>query len=174
MNTPSTLYNTFLIELVGNVFAELKNALVDLPEGIYYKPCPLLSNATIGQHTRHIIELFQCLENGYDKGIVNYEKRNRNQQIEIDSTLAISLLSKIFNGLGKPNINLILQASFGNDSVEMNINSNYYREVTYNIEHTIHHMALIRVAINAFTNIVLPDSFGVAPATIQYRRACAQ
>lgn len=174
MNTPTTLDNTFLKQLIGNVFAELKNALIELPEGLYNKPCPSLSNATIGQHTRHIIELFQCLENGYETGLVNYEKRKRNQQIELDTTLAITLLNTIFDSLDKENVNLILQASFGDSSAEININSNYYREVTYNLEHTIHHMALIRVGIKAFTNIALPDSFGVAPSTIQYRKACVQ
>jgi hypothetical protein len=174
MNTSTTLYSSFFKQLTGSVFAELQNALIELPDGVYSKPCPSLSNATIGQHARHIIELFQCLETGYETGLVNYEKRKRDLQIEQDKTVAIALLGIIINGLDKQDKDLTLQASFGDGSVEVNLNSNYYREVAYNLEHTIHHMALIRVGIKEFTTIVLPDSFGVAPSTIQYRKACAQ
>ncbi|MEM9648432.1 MAG: hypothetical protein AAF969_08120, partial [Bacteroidota bacterium] len=48
------------------------------------------------------------------------------------------------------------------------------REVMYNLEHTIHHHALIKVGIQFFTDIPLPESFGVAPSTLQHRQACAQ
>ena len=54
------------------------------------------------------------------------------------------------------------------------LDSNYYREVMYNLEHAIHHHALIKVAIIHFTDLDLPDSFGVAPSTMEYRKACAQ
>jgi hypothetical protein len=42
----------------------------------YSNSCAELSNATIGEHTRHIIEMFQCLENQYDLGVVNYDKES--------------------------------------------------------------------------------------------------
>jgi hypothetical protein len=56
----------------------------------------------------------------------------------------------------------------------MDVSTNYYREVIYNLEHTIHHMALIRVGINELGNIDLPKDFGVAPSTIKYKQLCVQ
>jgi hypothetical protein len=35
-------------------------------------------------------------------------------------------------------------------------------------------MALIRVGINEFGSVELPESYGVAAATVKYRRTCAQ
>jgi len=61
---------------VQNVFGQLAGSLCQLQPGEYVQPSEALSGHTIGQHVRHIIELFQSLENGYEQGLVNYEKRH--------------------------------------------------------------------------------------------------
>jgi hypothetical protein len=66
---------------IQNVFVQLTTTLDQLNRQQYSQPCLTLFNATIGQHVRHIIELFQCLENGYASGSVNYEKRKRDTAI---------------------------------------------------------------------------------------------
>ncbi|MGQ0738855.1 MAG: DinB family protein [Bacteroidota bacterium] len=160
---------------IEEVFIRLSDALDRLSDKEYTQPSDILFNASIGQHIRHIIELFQCLEKGYDEGRVNYEKRKRDYRIETDKNLAAFLLRKIFRNLGKPNKRLSLEAEDYNETVEtVMIPSNYYREIAYNLEHTIHHMALIRVGINEVSGIRLPGEFGVAYSTIKYRQQCAQ
>ena len=70
---------------------------------------------------------------------------------------------------------MILEALYNDDSNELTrFHTNYYREVAYNLEHTIHHMALIKVGICEFTDILVPEGFGVAASTIKYRKECAQ
>ena len=50
------------------------------------------------------------------------------------------------------------------------MDSSFYRELAYNIEHAIHHMALLKVAVNqTLTYIELPQNFGVASSTIRYQ-----
>jgi len=162
---------------VNNIFAQLSHLLEQLSPPQYSQPCVNLFGNTIGQHVRHIIELFQCLENGYEAGTVNYEKRKRDIFIETDRDLASRLLDAIARGLYKPNKSLQLIACYDEESVidGITIETNYYREIAYNLEHTIHHMALIRVAITEIGNdIQLPDNFGVASSTIKYRKQCAQ
>lgn len=158
-----------------HVFVQISETLSQLNDAEYIRPSKILSAATIGQHVRHIIELFQCLETGYEEGIINYEKRKRDHRIETDKVFAADLLKKIYRQLDKPNKEIILQAEDYYETAQIvNIPSNYYREIAYNLEHTIHHMALIRVGINEVSQVELPAEFGVAYSTIKFRQQCAQ
>jgi hypothetical protein len=164
-----------LKEPIQNVFVQLSGSLNQLVDAEYAQPSKILLNATIGQHTRHIIELFLCLEKGYVSGVINYEKRKRDHRIETDRELAIQLLKDIYYRIGRPNKDLVLETEdFGGDMTTVSIPTNYYREIAYNLEHTIHHMALIRVGINEVSSVVLPDEFGVAFSTIKHRKECAR
>ncbi|MGG9960643.1 hypothetical protein [Ferruginibacter sp. SUN106] len=164
-----------LQQSIQNVFVQISESLEQLTCEQYCKPSKILFGATIGQHVRHIIELFICLDNGYNTGIVNYEKRKRDYAIETDKNFANSLLKSIYLTLDKTNKDLMLEASFDDQSENcISIATNYYREIAYNLEHTVHHMALIRVGITEVSNIELPAGFGVAASTIKYRQACAQ
>lgn len=160
---------------IQNVVVQLTGSLRQLSDAEYVQPSAILFGATIGQHVRHIIELFQCLDKGYAEGVVNYEKRKRDYRIETDKNLAAELLKDIYHTLERPNRDIILEAEDYEDAVEtISIPSNYYREIAYNLEHTIHHMALIRVGISEVSSICLPAEFGVAYSTIKYRQQCAQ
>lgn len=164
-----------LINPIQHIFLQITTILKQLSQAQYTQQSKVLSNATIGQHVRHIIELFQALENGYSGGKVNYEKRKRDYRIESDKNLAISILNNIINGLDRPNKDIVLVADDYGDSEEpVTIGTNYYREIAYNLEHTIHHMALIRVGVNEVSEIQLPGEFGVAYSTIKFRQQCAQ
>lgn len=162
-------------ESIHHVFDQLKQTLNQLTEEEYKQPSQTLSGATIGQHVRHIIELFQCLHNGYPSGTINYENRKRDLLIETDPQLAISLLHKIGATLNIPDKSLLLEVAYKSDSDKsVTIQSNYLRELVYNLEHTVHHMALIRVGIQELTQISLTTGFGVASSTLKYRQSCAQ
>jgi len=151
---------------------QFKEVLESLPQDTYVEPCRALSKATIGQHTRHIIELYQCLLNGYDGAAINYDKRERNKRIENEIPFAVAQITAIQEALEKPNKELKVSYELGEG--ETSLDSNYYREVMYNLEHTIHHQALIKVGFHELTSISLPEAFGVAPSTMQHRKQCVQ
>lgn len=161
-----------LIPAVRKTLLELSDLVSKLTQIEYCLPCPDLSNATIGEHTRHIIELFQCLENQYDYGIINYDNRNRDYLIQTKTDFAVSCIQAILNQIDKPNKNLQLQQIIDGESLF--IESNYHRELLYNLEHCIHHQALIKVAIIQSATIEIDENFGVARSTIEYRKQCAQ
>ena len=131
-----------------------------------------MSNATIGGHTRHIIELFQCLINGYESGIVNYDNRKRDTALENDAAFAIKAIENIQHKLLVPDKPLHVEVAI--DNTVHRILSNYNREVLYNLEHCIHHQALIKVALIEMKVNFVTEQFGVAASTLQYREQCAQ
>jgi len=163
-----------LQKVISAVFAELEELLVQLSNDEYTRCSVHLFNATIGQHVRHIVELFQCLQIGYVTGVVNYDKRKRDISIETDKGVALSTIISLVDGIHGQDKNILMEASFGSSNEVLTIQSNYLRELVYNLEHAIHHMALIRVGVNELTDIVVSERFGVAPSTIQHRESCAQ
>ncbi len=153
------------------IFQQLEESLFKLTSEQYCKKIDTLSGATIGQHVRHVIEMFVCLQHGYATGRVNYENRKRDISIESCSDKAINLMQHLNASLFYDNKDLILEAGFDENSPDLNeIPTNYFREVAYNLEHAIHHMALIKIGINEVSDIILPDNYGVASSTIKYRQ----
>ncbi len=157
---------------INNSLNELIDLLKQLSNAQYSEPCYNLSNASIGEHTRHIIEMFECLNNQYDSGIVNYDNRERNFLIQSDTNFAIEKMISIQNSLNKKNKKIKLFQKI--DGVEINIKSNYFRELLYNLEHCIHHQALIKVAVLMSENVKVDENFGVARSTIEYRKQCVR
>lgn len=160
-----------LTKSIFKTLNELSSLLSQLSNQDYAEPCLELSNSSIGQHTRHIIELFQCLENQYESGIVNYDNRLRDFQIETDISFAQNAINEVLNSIDKPNKSLILIQKI---DCTIEIETNYNRELLYNLEHCIHHQALIKVAILKMNHLEIDENFGVARSTIEYRKQCAQ
>jgi hypothetical protein len=161
-----------LIPSIQKTLNELSQLISQLSKEEYCRPCEGLSNATIGEHTRHIIEMFQCLDNQYDLGVINYDLRKRDFSIQTDTSFAIATIDTILAQLEKSNKKLQLEQIV--DGEALLIESNYQRELLYNLEHCIHHQALIKVAIIQSNSITVDENFGVARSTIEYRKQCAQ
>lgn len=163
------------LHLAGKkVLSDLSEVLLQLTPDQFSQPSKHLSGATIGQHTRHILELYIELFAGYEQGIVDYDQRKRNKTIEQDRSFAAACLDEISEMIVKANKPLELRSTL-DGGITITINTDYDRELLYNLEHAIHHMALIRIGINELTQIALPGHFGVASGTIQYRQQiCVQ
>jgi hypothetical protein len=161
-----------LIPSLHKALNELVSLLGQLSKDDFTSPCKGLSNSTIGEHTRHIIEMFQCLENQYESGVVDYDKRNRDYRIQSNTHFALQCIADIKDQLEKPDKNIVLRQIV--DGEELRIDSNYFRELLYNLEHCIHHQALIKVAVLQLEHLQIDEDFGVARSTIEYRKQCAQ
>lgn len=161
-----------LIISLNKALNELVYLLNQLSNDDFTLPCKSLSDSTIGEHTRHIIEMFQCLENQYQSGVVNYDNRKRDYRLQTDTGFALQSIHNTKSQLEKENKVLMLQQII--DGEELCIESNYFRELLYNLEHCIHHQALIKVAVLQMAHLDIDEDFGVARSTIEYRKQCAQ
>ncbi|TAH20807.1 MAG: hypothetical protein EAZ08_05355 [Cytophagales bacterium] len=132
----------------------------------------ILSGNTIGKHLRHIIEFYQHLLMSYtdEQIVVDYDARQRNHQTETDKEYAKSQLEILINHLEKANTNreMLLCFCLTEQGERQHISTTFYRELAYNLEHTVHHLAILKMAvITHFPEIPLSYSFGVAYATMQ-------
>lgn len=157
----------------ANIFIlnQLKCVLEQFDKKDYQKPLPILNGVSIGQHSRHIIEFYQCLFEGLVSLKINYDARQRDLRIETDLSYAIVLIDDFITKIKKSNFTeaIVLEVAFDNLK-PIEVVSSTDRELSYLIEHTIHHLAILNIAINAvFKEIRLPDNFGVAFSTIFYQ-----
>ena len=161
-----------LVQIVKQNLIENITLLHQLTNEELTLPFPELGNATIGEHMRHIIELFGCLLENYEYGLINYDGRKRDIILQSDTKEAIKILEKYRSELDKPNKSFSLTHNCFSDTETLE--TNYFRELLYNLEHSIHHQALIKVALYRLPHIKISDSFGIAPSTLEYRKQCAQ
>jgi len=161
-----------------SILDQLKAVVEQVREEDFSKPSVSLSNATIGQHLRHTVEFFICLEEGFEKGLVNYDRRNHDQLMESDKYIAAASLRGIGNFIStrredKP---LKLEVAYERDCEDwVAIETNYSRELVYTIEHAVHHMAIMKIGIREVAPYIqLPADFGIAVSTLQYKEAAAR
>lgn len=154
-----------------SVLSQLEESLRYVTLEDYHKKQAILGESSIGMHVRHILEFYGCLLHGYQTGTVDYDSRERNEMIQEVKSVAIGTIRELKSALKKPeDKDLFLQVSDSGDlSKKQKIPSTYRRELIYNIEHTIHHMAMIKIGLKSLSpDIALPESFGVAPSTLHY------
>lgn len=161
-----------LSEACNDILNQLSNIVRQLDEKDFVRPSSALSKATLGQHLRHTLEFFLCLEQGFVTGTVNYDERAHDQLIETDKFIALNAIERIGEFIKKQRADkpLKLEVSYdrdGDDSQTMQ--TSYFRELTYNIEHAVHHMAIMKIGLREVARYVtIPADFGVAVSTLRY------
>lgn len=159
-------------ETCKNNLDRLTHLLLKMSNGEYSKSCHLLFGASIGQHTRHIIEIYLELIQGQKNNEICYDNRIRNVLFETDVLAAIEAINLI-----KANIESIqdspvkLKANYSDSEISIQLNTTFFRELAYNLEHSIHHQALIKVALKELGKLdFIDENFGVASSTIRFKK----
>ncbi len=156
-----------------NSLRQLLDLLTQLSMEQYASCFPLLSGNSIGKHYRHVVELYQEFFNGFLKGEVNYDQRKRNLQLETDinqASLAIKDLISLIESLQEDRP-LMVCASFINEEL-VSLPSSRSRELAYNLEHAIHHMAIVQICVKHYYPFIqLSPDFGLAYSTIKFNQS---
>lgn len=160
-----------LKELSVFILEQLENFIKLITDEEYQKKSTIFQGASPCMHIRHILEFYQCLIAGSDKNEIDYDKRKRNTLLETDKNEAIAILKQIKKKVSElKNKPLQLIVNFESEgSAHSSVTSSVERELTYNIEHAIHHMAIIKMGIAMqIPEFEFPENFDVAPSTIRY------
>lgn len=163
-----------LTQACSNILEQLTDLVRQIRAHDFVKPAETLSNSTIGQHLRHTLEFFLCFENGYERGIINYDKRAHDKLIETDKFIALSAIERIrlfVNNLSEKALRLEVGYDIKNEDF-LSIDTTATRELVYNIEHAVHHMAIMKIGIREIASyICLASDFGIAASTIRYKES---
>lgn len=153
---------TSAVDEAIHILTKLEAASKLLNQGEYALPLTIFSESSIGQHYRHIIEMFQCLIEGYDDSIVCYENRKRNSRLETDLEFAQYTIQSYICKIALQEKHLVFKSMLHNHDLP----TTYYRELIYAIDHCVHHQAIIKMGM-IFLGKQAPDNeFGVSKSTL--------
>lgn len=145
----------------------------------YAQKLNILSGSSIGMHVRHILEFYNCLLVNHSEGEICYDKRERKLIYELDPTFAQTEFQVIIKKINTIQKNTLITLKVNpNKSIGSSETTKSFlaRELLYLMDHTIHHMALIKIGINNnIPSINLDKTFGIAPSTLRHQKEkCAQ
>lgn len=134
------------------------------------------AKSSIGKHVRHIIEFYleyiRYIESASSEPLC-YDSRKRDLILETSFSEAVEKIDYIGQHLiAAPLIDKDIQLSaIVQPSLPPQLlNSTLQRELIYLFDHTIHHMALIKMLAEIWC-VDLPRSFGLAPSTISHENS---
>ena len=162
------------------VISEQVQNLLDLMNNKNYsQPLQTFNGSSVGQHIRHIVDFYLCLINGVNDVDINYDKRERNQNIEKDCLTAKNMMAIVANKVQEVDIEktvTVCSSYVADENVALkSVPSSIGRELMYAYDHAIHHLAMIKIGIQIhFPEIQIDKDLGVAPSTLKYRQQCAQ
>ena len=168
-----------IINQTSEILNQTINLIDSLSQSEYTTPLSVLNDTSVGQHFRHIIEFYVELINGYEKNLICYDNRKRNTDFETNQDLIISKFRAINDEIKSfdLNKNISIKSNHGTDDEGDSLSqSSILRELIYALDHTVHHLAIIKIAIQSeYKHLELDPNLGVAPSTIRNNmKLCAQ
>ncbi|MEX1057182.1 MAG: DinB family protein [Natronospirillum sp.] len=127
----------------------------------------------VSRHLRHMHDHERAILASLSNGVVDYNKRHRNDPGERDFQISFDTSQYLRQTW--------LNADLSDRPVEVRseisvtahqtlvLKSTLWREIMYVIHHNIHHLAYIKLLLD-HRGITLPDVIGQAPTTVSYNR----
>lgn len=148
--------------------------LEGLDDELFACTAPGLENGGVGPQFRHVIDYYRCFLRDVSSGRIDYDKRERDEEVETQREVCIARLRELVHALetfaidempkelrvrADADPSLPLEEQFSPSSVR--------RELMFLTSHTIHHFALIAVTLQA-RGVSPGGEFGVAPSTLRH------
>lgn len=147
-----------------------------LPIENYQANAPGTQSGSVGAHLRHCIEFYRSLLAAVDSGDLDYDLRPRDNELESDpmqAALALHDLVRKLPKLATKDLSAMIRVrhDYDDDGEAAWAASTLARELNFLLSHTVHHYALIAAQLRQ-AGVMLPEGFGVSPATQRYRQVC--
>ena len=181
--------NTPLAQRNAAFLGQALELLDSLPLGVYSARPRHFERGGVGVHLRHVLDHYDAFLDGLESGRIDYDTRERDALTESDSGVARARLcttiarmhalaskqERAYTGAAREIEVAMDLGGRTNVSAACSV-STVGRELQYLVAHTVHHFALMAVALRLSGHEPLPD-FGVAPSTLRHeeanRGACA-
>lgn len=157
-----------------NVVEQAISLLNDISSTDYQQVLTPHFSSSIGAHIRHVVDHFVAVKGRCPNTGINYNNRNRYNDIEQFPQAAIIALQDLITWLHEVcnqqllNSKVLVTTEIDiSHSKSTTCESTLEREIVFATSHAIHHYALIRIIRN-MQGKELPQSFGYAPATIAH------
>ncbi|MGX9416727.1 DinB family protein [Vibrio sp. WJH972] len=139
-------------------------------------------NSSIGEHFRHLLDLFHAVNVGMSESaknneplVIDYNLRRRGHIVETSREQALLELSQLIQWLEtlseqelKTSVDVLTEVSIIHTDMNL-MTSTLEREITFAALHATHHYAMTKVT-TSLLDLNVSDDFGFAPATLSYLR----
>lgn len=156
--------NTQILHTLSGIIDQLDDAEYTGTKAPYY-------NSSIGAHTRHILDHYLMFIVGLSEGIIDYDKRCRNPEIETcrsRAKLTIDRITAALEGLPDTNTRVAAKLNIVPSGDTPAQHSTIGRELTFLYSHTVHHHSIIAIIMRLMEKEVSSD-IGYAPSTLNYQ-----
>lgn len=165
-----------VVQAAEDVLRQGLSLLSEIDPVSFGEVAPAPYNASIGQHYRHVLDHFLCLEEGLRTLEIDYDDRARNPRLENDLAYARVTTERLIRVFRNCDFDLLTQdctvrysVGYG-EAKPVRLLSVVAREVAFCVGHAVHHYAIVRLLCESVGVGVVPE-FGVAPSTLKYRSA---
>ena len=80
---------------IAHSFDEMKSILLQFDDLSFQKELEIISDASVGQHFRHIIEFYSCFLQAQKNNCICYDDRERNHALENSVVESLNTLSHL-------------------------------------------------------------------------------
>ncbi len=157
------------------ILDQLSGFIEGLDESVYVKVSKPLFESSIGQHLRHILDIFQALMKETNPTFVDYDLRRRGIPLETDPQAGLDELEEVTQWLKSLDpstfdqpLQISTEVSLSSEETAK-LNSSLGRELCFASSHLTHHLALMVVHAKLL-GMEIDSKLGVAPSTATFMR----
>ena len=132
---------------------------------------------SIGAHLRHCLDFIVCFLRGLEKGVVDYDRRDRDSRIASDPEAFRVALSRALESLGRLERSqaerpLRVRMTADSAGAQSNCSSSVERELIFLAGHSLHHLAIVRLLAES-RGVLVSGDLTTAFSTALHRKQMA-